>query len=199
MTTLAVAAFPSACSRPAASAGAAAPVGAGAAVPAPSDTRIGSPGGGTVRSDRARPPAPGPVPDTAWPSVAVSTLRPVRIEQSVAMTPRLTVTVGGLRSMQIQAMAPGDTSGPGVSVVVEVRNSSPTPIDLDGMSVTAEYAAGVPGEPSTSSPYAPLAGTLPGGKIARGTYVFGVPESAVGTVRIEVASDVAAGVAVFRQ
>jgi hypothetical protein len=126
-------------------------------------------------------------------------LPPVAIGQAATITPGVTVTVGGLSTLTVAAQVPGETSGPAVSFAVQVRNDSAHPVGLGGVAVTVSHGKGVPAMPSSSAPYAPLVGSLPAGKSARGTYVFRVPASAVGTVRIEVASDFAAGIAVFRR
>lgn len=154
---------------------------------------------GTAASGRGVPGRSGPVVETVRPSVAVSTMSPVRLGEPAPISPRVEVSVGPLRTVQIQASAPGDTSGPAVSFVVEVRNGSTRSIDLSGMSVTGSYGAGIPAEPVSASPSVPLGGVLPAGRAAHGTYVLRMPEAAVGTVRIQVSSDFAAAVAVFRR
>jgi hypothetical protein len=174
--------------------------GATSGVPGPTSTgspsrpSSGSPGpatGGTSPATAVR--------GTAKPSVAISLLKPVAIGRPATVTRGVTVTVGKLTTMRVTANAPGETSGSAVSFVVEVRNAAGRTVDLGGVAVTVSFANNVPAVPSSSAPNAPLTGKLATGKSARGTYVFRMPESAVRTVRIQVATDFAAGIAVFRR
>jgi hypothetical protein len=101
--------------------------------------------------------------------------------------------------MKVTAAGPGETAGPAVSFVVEVRNGSGAPVDLAAVAVTAAYgAAGTPAVPSSAKPSAPLSGKLAPGATGRGTYVFRLPAAAEGTVRIQVSAGFATAVAVFR-
>ncbi|HET9657907.1 MAG TPA: hypothetical protein VFP72_21325 [Kineosporiaceae bacterium] len=167
-------------------------------------TRQGSPAAATTGT----PGTGGPVPDpsstspgaaTGQSSVAVTTLPPVSVGRTATVTSGVTVSVSGLSTLTVTAAAPGDTSGPAVSFVVEVDNHTAKAVDLDGVAITVSYGNGIPAAPSSAAPNAPFGGSLAPGKSAQGTYVFRVPPSGAGSVQIQVASNFAAGIAVFRR
>lgn len=172
---------------------------AGSASPSAATATTAPPPGGASGPDGAASSSTVPGTETAKPSAAITTLPPVGIGQTATVTPGVRVNVGALSTLTVTASAPGDTSGPAVSFVVEVGNESAKAVDLGGVSVTVSYGKGVPAAPSNAAPNSPLNGSLPPGKSARGTYVFRVPPSGVGTVHIQVTSSFAPGVAVFRR
>lgn len=135
---------------------------------------------------------------SARPSVAVSTLKPVAIGTPVTVTGGVQVSIKDLRRITVTANGPGETSGPAVSFVVEVRNDSAEQVDLGGFAVTATYGKSTPAIPSGAKPSKPLSGALATGKSASGTYVFRVPKTGSKTITVQVTSDAASGIAVFR-
>lgn len=173
----------------------------------PASTGQGSPTAATTGAPGTSGPAPSssspgrssPGTATGQPSVAITTLPPVSVGRTATVTSGVTVSVSGLSTLTVTAVAPGDTSGPAVSFVVEMDNHTAKAVDLDGMAITVSYGNGVPASPSSAAPNAPLGGSLAPGKSARGTYVFRVPPSGAGSVQIQVASNFAAGIAVFRR
>lgn len=73
------------------------------------------------------------------------------------------------------ARGPGEISGPGLAVSVEVTNASDADLALDAISVTLTDSAGTPSSYVPVSDSQPFAGTLAPGKSATGTYVFTIP------------------------
>jgi hypothetical protein len=139
-----------------------------------------------------------PAPRAA-PSAAVTSLKPVPAGSPATLTSKVEVTIHNIRPLKVTAAGPGETAGPAVSFVVEVRNGSGAPVDLAAVAVTAAHgAAGTPAVPSSAKPSAPLSGKLAPGATGRGTYVFRLPAAAEGTVRIQVSAGFATAVAVFR-
>jgi hypothetical protein len=166
----------------------------------------GSPSASTPASTSAsalptpsRSHTPPPAVPNSTPSLAVTTLKPVPIGSPAALTSNVRVAVRGIRRLTVTAAGPGETAGPAVTFVVEVRNGSSGPVDLDGVAVTAGYgAAQTPAVPSSAAPSAPLTGRLAPGATGRGTYVFRLPAASGAKVRIQVSAAFAAAVAVFR-
>jgi hypothetical protein len=80
-----------------------------------------------------------------------------------------------------------------------VQNNSTHSLDLGGFAVNATVGKNQPASPSNSSPADPLTGRLAAGKSAVGTYVFTVPGSKFDGLVVQVSSDSAANIAVFRR
>lgn len=157
--------------------------------------RTGTPSLATPTRSFTAPPTP---TTSVRPSVAVSTLKPVAIGTPVTVTGDVQVSLKDLRRITVTANGPGETSGPAVSFVVEVRNDSAEQVDLGGFAVTATYGKSTPAIPSGAEPSKPLSGALTAGKSASGTYVFRVPKTGSKTITVQVASNAASGIAVFR-
>jgi hypothetical protein len=132
------------------------------------------------------------------PTAAVTTLPVTTLGKAVTIGDGVGVTVRDLKRLTVEANGPGETSGPAVSVVVEIRNDSGKNIDLGSFAVTASYGDNVPAIPSSADPNDPLSGPLPGGKSTAGTYVFRVAKNGAETITVQVSSNTAADIAVFR-
>jgi hypothetical protein len=132
------------------------------------------------------------------PTVAVTTLAAAPLGKPVVVDNGTKVTVSDLKRLTVEANGPGETDGPAISVVVSVRNDSGESLDLDGYAVTASYGDDTPAVPSAAKPYDPLSGTLANGRSASGTYVFRVGKTDAEMITIQVSSNTAADIAVFR-
>lgn len=137
--------------------------------------------------------------ETATATAGLSTLKPVQIGSPATIAPGVRVTVRGFRTLKVTAAVPGETSGPAVAFVVEVRNGSTAPVNLDGIAVTASYGAATPATPISSAPDNPLTGRLTAGSTAQGSYTFRVPAKDVRSVKIQVSADSASAAAVFHR
>jgi hypothetical protein len=137
--------------------------------------------------------------ETATATAGLTTLKPVVVGSPATITPGVRVTVRKFQTLKVTAAVPGETSGPAVAFVVEVRNGSTTPVNLDGIAVTASYGAATPATPISSAPNNPLTGRLVAGSTAQGSYVFRVPAKDAGSVKIQVSADSATSVAVFHR
>ena len=171
-----------------------------ASAPASAPTSVATPTS-TGASPRAgaSSPAPTPATVTASPSVAVATQPPVKIGASAALVSRVTVSVGTVRTATITAAGPGEIAGPALVVPVTVRNATTRAFDLGGVVVNALYSGGTPAIPSDAAPSRPLPETLPAGAAATGLYVFRAAPGAGTSLRVEVSSDNARNVLVFRR
>jgi hypothetical protein len=108
----------------------------------------------------------------------------VPVGAPVGMDGGLRVRVNGVRDVQIEAQGPGEISGPGVAVSVELKNTSPEPIDLNGSAVNAAFG-GTPASPSSAEPSSPLMGMLAPGRTSTGVYVFLKPPGAKGALLVQ--------------
>jgi hypothetical protein len=114
---------------------------------------------------------------TAVPSKARTTLAPVAPSKTVAVGGTARTVLLESRKVTVKGQGPGELSGPGVALTLQVTNGSSRPLDLDAVTVSA----GIRGEEASSSdaaPARPLGGRLAPGAKARGVYVFVLPPGA---------------------
>ena len=95
------------------------------------------------------------------------------------------VTVTKIEPTNLTANGPGEVSGPGVFVTVDVRNATDKPLDLAGLVVNAHYGDGTPAVPAALQRDA-LAGTVAPGESKSGTYAFSVPADQNASVVVDV-------------
>ena len=169
----------------------------GAARPpvSPSPSGATSTSGSPTARRTAGPPARRP-PIT---SVAVSSLPPVPVGHGAALTAGVSVTISGVRDIDVGASGPGEIAGHAVSIQVRVHNATSAAFDLSGLAVVASYGRGTPASPTNSGGAKPLTGTLATGGTADGTYVFLVPAEQSTTLRVEVSSAESPNIAVFQR
>jgi hypothetical protein len=129
----------------------------------------------------------------------VVTAPPVKIGKPAPLVGKLMVTVGTVRTATISASGPGEIAGPGLVVPVTVRNATGKPFDLSGLVVNAAYGDGTPAVPSEAAPSRPLPATVSTGGTATGLYVFRAGPGATRTLSVEISSDNARQVLVFRR
>jgi hypothetical protein len=141
----------------------------------------------------ARTPVPPPVSGTIHQrvrAVAVTTKRPVSLRAVARFGTGVTAQIRSVKAMEYQAVAPGQVSGPGLRLVIQVHNGTAKPIGLDNAVVAIADARGTPGVPMLITPQGsgdgaghpgpgnfsyPLRGVLAAGHQASGTYVFTIP------------------------
>jgi hypothetical protein len=127
-------------------------------------------GGAVVEEGAESPPALAP----DGPPVGVNLLPPVAAGRPAEFGGGVSVTLIGTRSVDVEAMGPGETAGPAVAVTLEVRNRGRTPMDLGALAVNATGTDGTPAVPTSADPAAPFSGSVPPDGTARGVYVFRV-------------------------
>lgn len=136
------------------------------------------------------PAGPPPKVATASPTVAVSRAPVAPMTQNRPILPSVVVSVGTVKQVTVKSESPGQVAGKAVAATVTVKNGSAQPFALGGMTVTASYQDGVPGDSTTASPSKELKGSLAAGASATGVYVFMVPAGAdPKALRLEVTSD----------
>lgn len=130
-------------------------------------------------------PGPTTVPETG------ATVPPVAMDQTSEFGNGVSARISKVTAMQAEASLPGETSGPAVSVTVEVTNGSDAAIDLGNVTVDLANAEGASAAPVTSQPDTSFSGPLAPGDSAQGTYVFRVApdERANVVIKVKYSSD----------
>ena len=141
----------------------------------------------------ATTPVPPPVPGNihqAVRAVTVTTKPPVSLRAVADFGTGVTAQIMSIKAIEYHAVAPGQVSGPGLRLVIQVSNGTAKPIDLDNAVVTIADARGTPGAEMNVTPAGsgdgaghpgsgnfsyPLRGLLAPRHKASGTYVFTIP------------------------
>jgi hypothetical protein len=123
-------------------------------------------------------------------AVTVTTRRPVSLRAVAHFGTGVTARILSVRAIEYQAVAPGQVSGPGLRLVIQVHNGTAKPIGLDNAVVAIADARGTPGVAMLITPTGsgddaghpgpgnfsyPMRGLLAPGHQASGTYVFTIP------------------------
>lgn len=145
------------------------------AVPAPEDTTI---------DDVIEEAPAAPVTDAA-------------MDDDVLLETGIRVSVVEISGITVEAETPGEVAGPAVAATIRFENTSGEPLDLGGAMVSLLDAAGNVAVPTTSTPAAPMTGTLDDGAGAEGTYVFRIPEDTRNEITLTVDYAAGAPVVVF--
>ena len=105
----------------------------------------------------------------------------------------VTARIASVKAVHADAVGPGEVSGPGLRIVMEITNSGTRAINLDNAVVTIADAQGTPGLMMVFTPQTPgevdddvpavsrdsfsypMTGSLAPRKKASGTYVFTIP------------------------
>lgn len=152
----------------------------GSPIAAPSSSPSDRPGSSPTPSDAAEDPSAPPV-DPLVPA------DPVEIDQPADISPGLTAEITTLEAVAGEARRPGEVAGPAVRVTVQITNSTPSAVSLVTTVVTAYYGADQTPALELGSPGAsPMPAEVAAGQTATGVYVFTVPSSERGNVRIMV-------------
>jgi hypothetical protein len=117
--------------------------------------------------------------------VASNTLPAVGVGTEAELGGNVFVTVTKIEPTSLTAKGPGEVSGPGVIVTVDVRNATNNALDLAGLVVNAHYGDGTPAVPAAVQADA-LAGTIAPGASKSGTYAFSVPTDQNSSVVVDV-------------
>lgn len=142
---------------------------AGCTADAPATTSAATAKSSAVQLTPGQPPPPGA---TGAPVAGTTSLPPIPVGTKADFGGGLTTTVLSVVPVKITASGPGDVSGPGVAVTVELSNQTSTAVDTSGIVVNAYDGKRVPASSSDGAPSAPFSGRLEPGKSGQGTYVF---------------------------
>ncbi|WP_111767664.1 hypothetical protein [Nakamurella deserti] len=151
--------------------------------PDPATTEVPAPGGGNI--------------DETVAESTVTTNPPVAVTDTADYGNGVTASLTKTEKLTTTAELPGEIAGPGVALTVRLVNDSDAPIDLGVVVVDLQDAAGTPAIPMTTSPAAPMTGSLAPGASADGTYVFTLPSTYTGPATVSVSYTVDAPVVVF--
>lgn len=111
---------------------------------------------------------------TPVPSKARTTLPPAAPSRTVAVGGTARTVLLSSRNVTVSGQGPGELSGPGVALTLQVTNGSSSPLDLDAVTVSASIR-GQEASSSDSAPAKPFTGRLAPGAKAQGVYVFVLP------------------------
>ena len=135
------------------------------------------------------PPVHGNIHQTVR-AVTVPTKPPVSLRAVAHFGTGVTAQIMSVKAIEYHAVAPGEVSGPGLRLVIQVSNGTAKPIDLGNAVVTIADARGTPGVAMLITPVGsdddvghpgagnfsyPLRGLLAPGHKGSGTYVFTIP------------------------
>jgi hypothetical protein len=115
------------------------------------------------------------------------TMPPVDLDEPASFGGGLVARVTSLEAVQGEARGPGETAGPALRVVVELRNSGGRAVSLARSIVTLSYGREPAPGVTLSGPGArPLAGSVSAGGSATGSYVFGVPKDSRDHIQVSI-------------
>jgi hypothetical protein len=127
----------------------------------------------------------GTIHDTV-PAEAKPILEPVGLQAVADYGDGVTARLTGVESLQVDAFMPGEISGPGVAITVELANGSETPINLDNVAVELVATGDRYATLITTREDTQLTGELEPGGSAEGTYVFTIADEDRSAVTVEV-------------
>jgi hypothetical protein len=127
----------------------------------------------------------GTIHDTV-PPVSKPSLKPVALDAVAEFGDGVTASLTGVESLEVEAFMPGEISGPGVAITVELTNGSDAAINLDNVSVELVATGDRYATLITTRENTHLTGELAPGATAEGTYVFTIADEDRGAVTVEV-------------
>ena len=109
------------------------------------------------------------------PSRAVTTMPAVALNSSGSFGDGVGAAVVAIKAVQARGQGPGEVSGPGLQITVQLHNGTSKALPLDNVVVNLTDSTNAPANPMSGAPANPFSGSLaPGGKTT-GVYVFTVP------------------------
>ena len=127
----------------------------------------------------------GPSPLASVPARTRQTLPPVKPSTPVNVGPGARTVLVTSQSVTVAGRGPGELSGPGVALTLQVTNGTGRALDLRTVTVSASVT-GQEASASDAGPSRPFAGTLAAGRTATGVYVFVLPAGARRPIAVEV-------------
>ncbi|MFN8078499.1 MAG: hypothetical protein U0Q19_02945 [Kineosporiaceae bacterium] len=167
----------------------------------PGATRVpGTPGAVTGRAtpSNTRPVTGNLAVDTSRPTVAITSLPPVKVGAGATIGTGVVVTVGTIDWVDVKANGPGEIAGKGAEVQVTIKNTSGAAFDLTSVAVNASYPDGTPVSPNGSPPAKEFTGSLASGDSATAIYLFTLTSGPTDRLNVEVSSGAAPGIAVIK-
>lgn len=114
------------------------------------------------------------------------------LDDDVAFGTGVLAAITAVEPIEVTGRAPGERSGPGVAVTVEISNRSDETISLDAVIVDLIGADGASAPPIEPPERVSLGGELMAGESANGQYLFFIPadQRASATITVSYAADV---------
>jgi hypothetical protein len=167
----------------------------------PSSTASGSPSGTASASGSTDPSAP--VTDATTPSAPTAPAHPKKpirkpLGKSADLDNGVTVTIIRVESVKGVGRGIGEKSGPALRFTVSVSNDTAKTLSLDlGLLNVYFGAEATPAAPLSGPGARSLPGSVKAGQTGTGKYVFGVPTSQRGKIRVDFTYTTAAPKAIF--
>lgn len=132
------------------------------------------------------PAADGGTVDETVPSVPVVALDPVALDAVGDFGDGVTARITSIEPVELEATLPGEISGPGVALTVELTNGTDAPLDLTTVAVELVATGDRYQTLITTPDDEPLAGELAPGESGTGTYRFTIAEADRAEVMVRV-------------
>lgn len=169
---------------PAPPAGAPSPAAPASSAAAPSSAPAATPSSAAPSAPSSSPaPEPRATESGIAPRRPVETASPRPLDQP-GTTADLEVSLVSVTTRTIKAKIPGDSSGPGVLVRLELRNGTGKTLDTSLVQVNVTNAAGNPGSAVDGPPTDRVGRSLRAGRSAEGTYAFLLDDATTGQVTV---------------
>jgi hypothetical protein len=120
------------------------------------------------------------------PTVEKPVVEPVAIGELGAFGDGVTTRVVETEAVEAEAFMPGEVSGPGLAITVEITNGSDTAINLDSTIVDLVGEGDVYATLITPREETALSGDLAPGATSEGTYLFTMPVEDRANVAVQV-------------
>ena len=140
---------------------------------------------GTTTTEASGEADGGTINDTV-PTVEKPVLEPVAIGELGAFGDGVTTRVADAEAVEAEAFMPGEVSGPGLAITVEITNGSDAPINLDGTIVDLVGEGDAYATLITTREDTALSGDLAPGESSQGTYLFTMPVEDRAAVAVQV-------------
>jgi hypothetical protein len=116
---------------------------------------------------------------------------PVALDAATDFGNGVGIELTAVDAVEVEARLPGEISGPGVAITIDITNDSAAELQLDNVTVDLVDAAGASASPVTPKGAQPLSGPLAVGASTTGTYLFTLPadDRADATLRVSYTSD----------
>lgn len=153
----------------------------GCQAPSPQpDTSLSPPVAASTQSAVPAPPAPTVASSSPAAAERVTVRDPATIAKGVELQIR------SVRALDVQAQVPGEISGPGIAVRVEIRNNTRGTIDASAIQVNCLDANGSVCAPNRADPARAPRTNLKAGSRTTGVFVFTIARKYRNPVHIEV-------------
>lgn len=133
-------------------------------------------------AESAVPAPPAPTARTSSPA----TPKRVSVRETAAVAKGVRLRVLDVGAVDVRARTPGEISGPGIAITVEIRNSTRRSINVSTIQVNCLDANGVACIPSRAEPARAPRAIVKAGSRATGIFVFTVARSDRNPVRVTV-------------